>query len=706
MIEMTWTGWDGSVWDLRTGQVRLTNDGVEGLSNLDFTIYTQDTALRDGQFMTGWKAAPRDVIMPVMLGPVESDLEWLTLERAWFKTMHPAKPGTLSITAPDGSARGPTLRFLDDGGKAYETDPSKRRMNVYAMRMVADDPWFIGPSFGRKFQAPKQTTDFYGGGAVGPRYSWTGEPNASTSTKFNPDNSVNINYIANPSAEGTTLGISPSTNGSLSIVDANLGTGTGTKAYRLVQTTPDIVREFWAASPTATRPAAKQGEAWHLRYRIKPTETSYGAKRVVTQLRAVTSTGAIVGSSGSYAVTTDLIPAGVFTRWVGVANNSVSERYEGTTKRRNLVGDPDTTALTRWAIPSATTALANGRIRITPTGASTSYIYPLVDADTTNGGGRFAAASNARITMRAQVWNTGTATTWVRAGVAYYLANGAGSTNAFSSLGPFVKLEPGEGARVEHITTMSADEATTGFLPLVYVYPTATGGVALAANQVETTGWTVETGPTSNASGTLDHFSGATVNTGSGIADAQDIALTMSPAPAGVAFVQAFIGTATSYRDNPNDGYYIDNVMLTQADGPAPDYFDGNSVSKVGATPFYIMPSNRTDTAAISNPGDIPVWPTYTLEGPIDAFQIRQGTGLIAGNFPIVAGTTLTIETSPTRQIALLWKPNGTVENVTRKLSSFGFRQIPPGESIRLDTNITGTGTFNVDGAPHYFRGW
>jgi hypothetical protein len=706
MIAMTWTGWDGSVWDLRTGPVRLTDDGVQGLSNLDFEVFTQDTALRDGQIMTGWKAKPRDVVLPVLLGQSVDEDAWLALERAWMRTMHPAKPGKLTVTAPDGSARGLALRFVDDGGKAFNRDPSKQRVSLYALRMVADDPWFIGPSFGRQFVAPKQVTDFFGGGAVAPRYAWTGDTNGSPSTRIAPDGTTYVNTIPNPSAEGATATFAASTNGTVSIV-TDSSTGSGTKSYRLAQVTADIVREFWGTTLVTSRPVAAPGETWHFRYKVKPTETSYGAKRIVTQVRALTSAGSVIGGTGAYSITTEHVPTGVFHRWTGTTNASPSERYEGTTKRRNLVSDPDTTATTMWAIPSATTSIntTSKRLQIVPTGASTSYVYPLTHASVNNGAGRYTTTPGARITMRAQVFNVGSATSYFRPGIAYYKADGSGSTTATSTLGPYVTLEPGAGARVELTATMPAEADATGFLPLIYAYGTSAGGQAQAANAYETTGWTVEVGSTSPSASPFDHFSGATASTGTGIADQQDVVLTLV-APAGTASLAPFIGTATSYRDNPADAYYVDDLMLVKAEGNPPDYFDGNTVGKRGATPFFITPANRVDTATITNPGDIPVWPTYTFEGPIESFTTTVGTGVIAGNFPIVAGTTLTIETSPLRQIALLWNPDGSVTNVTRKLTSFGFRPVPPGESIRLDISITGTGTFSVTGAPHYFRGW
>lgn len=209
---------------------------------------------------------------------------------------------------------------------------------------------------------------------------------------------------------------------------------------------------------------------------------------------------------------------GTTYEWEGAANASpTTVRVNGVFARRNLVSDPDTTALTRWAIPSADISKADTKIRIVPNGSSTCYIYPVTDPSVGNGGGRYFAAPGARITMRNQMFNVGTETTWVRPGIAYYTSTGAGSTTTITTFGPAVQLAPGAGARLELAATMqTADPNTTGFLPIVYVYPTATGGFATSVNAVDTVNWTVETGPTAPANSPYEHFSGATPNTGEG----------------------------------------------------------------------------------------------------------------------------------------------------------------------------------------------
>lgn len=163
MIGVTWTGWDGSVWDLRTGSVHLTDGGVEGLSMLDSDVFTRETALVDGQRFTGWRAKPRRVLLPVLIGQAATELEWLALDRAWWKTMRPDREGTLTVTAPDGSSRHIALRFDSDGGMAMSRDPSRHRLTVAPLAMIADDPWWKGEPVVNSFNNGTAPVNFFGG---------------------------------------------------------------------------------------------------------------------------------------------------------------------------------------------------------------------------------------------------------------------------------------------------------------------------------------------------------------------------------------------------------------------------------------------------------------------------------------------------------------------------------------------------------------
>lgn len=181
MIGIKFTGWDGSVWDLRTGAVRLTADGIEGLGNLDFEVFVQDTAMRHGQTMTGWRGKPRDVLLPVMFGPFPSEAEWLRLTRLWWKVMHPQKVSTLTVQAPDGTERNLDVRFVNDGGGISRRDPTRDLLEVFPIRMVADNPWFYGKDFGRSFNptsgpAAIGNVNFFGGGPVVPGTKGKGTP--------------------------------------------------------------------------------------------------------------------------------------------------------------------------------------------------------------------------------------------------------------------------------------------------------------------------------------------------------------------------------------------------------------------------------------------------------------------------------------------------------------------------------------------------
>jgi hypothetical protein len=901
MIGLTFIGWDGSVWNLRTGPVRLTSEGVEGLSNLDFQVFTQDTALRDGQLMTGWKANARDVILPVLIGQTATELEWLQIERKWMGLMRPDRVHTLQVTAPDGGMRGLSLRFVNDGSKAFSRDPSKSRITTYPMRFIADDPWFIGPSFGKTFVNPARITDFYGGGSVAPRYSWLGTPHASRSSRVAPDGTTTYNEVLNPSAEASTPQsvVSPDNSAYPGLV-TDAVTGTGASSYRII-----TANTAQATVQLATRPAAAVGQRWWGRARMRLDQALVGARALSAMLVFRDSAGAVLGHRQE--VVGDA--TGVTHRWLGMPYASPSERIEGGQRRVNLITNPDQPSA-RWYGPSGagnTTAMYGSGIVGGPdryvrktwttaptsngnTGFSATAYIPVTPGKTLVFSGWLRSSSNRRkvpgrakfswqgiggdltqefITLQPGVWTrtwishvvpegvsfayciidvddgdawlpgetldgagllaelvdgpvtgpdtyfdggmpstvaglddhmtidvvpsgvfhryTGTATTslseryegtsrrtnymtdpvptqvgsWGGEGTGtgaaktMVAAPGAPSGTAMRATWPsdvtagfnfsrsLTNLTPGQKYTISTyarasfagsvvriaVISFSAQGTGTAFYPplnaalnastftrmsTIFVVPNdsvrvgvyfdnGTGLVYPKANDwIEMSSWLIEEGAE-----TGDYFSGQTANTGTG--NSQSIAnlLVVGDAPAGTATADLVLYRGAAYSPAAADTVYADQLMLSQSVGTtAPDYFDGATAGKKGATPFYITPANRVEVAQITNPGDIPVWPTYTFKGPIESFRTKVGNGTIAGNFPVPVGSTLTIETSPLRQIALLWYQDGSVENVTRKLSSFGFRPIPAGETLQLDISIVGTGDFTVDGAPHYFRGW
>ncbi len=166
MIGVKWIGWDGSEWNLQTGDVVMTKGGVVGLGHPDLEIFYQNTALSDGQRYMGYRAKPRTVLLPVLIGQSLNEEAWIATDNAWWRTMRPDKPGTLIVTAPNGTSRSIKLRFVDDGGMLFDHDPTADRLMPAVLNMVADDPWWVGTTFSRKFSAGDAPTDFFGGGTA------------------------------------------------------------------------------------------------------------------------------------------------------------------------------------------------------------------------------------------------------------------------------------------------------------------------------------------------------------------------------------------------------------------------------------------------------------------------------------------------------------------------------------------------------------
>src|SRR4051794_20935668 len=101
---MTWTGADGSVWDILHGDVYLRS-GVRGLGMPAFEDFTSTSAGGPGQSHRGWRAGARDVFWPVTVNKRGAGVGWLELDRAWWASLSPDMPGTWTVTQEDGARR-------------------------------------------------------------------------------------------------------------------------------------------------------------------------------------------------------------------------------------------------------------------------------------------------------------------------------------------------------------------------------------------------------------------------------------------------------------------------------------------------------------------------------------------------------------------------------------------------------------------------
>lgn len=160
-IQIVWNGTDGSVWDFVGGPVGMTLGGIKGLGMPDVDDQVRETALRDGQTLTGWKLKPRRVWVPLRFRQdAEQDVEGV--QRAFWRSMEIGVAGRLDVTDDDGAVRSLGLRFQDDGGMSYRLDPHVLS-EAFGVTMVADQPWWEGETQEFAYAVPTATESFFGG---------------------------------------------------------------------------------------------------------------------------------------------------------------------------------------------------------------------------------------------------------------------------------------------------------------------------------------------------------------------------------------------------------------------------------------------------------------------------------------------------------------------------------------------------------------
>jgi hypothetical protein len=143
---MTWTGHDGSIWDLTDpdGGVVLLQDGVEGLHLPKFKEWTRQSPAVPGQVFTGAIAEPRTVVLPLAVYEDTSSQAWVEHDRAFWKSMHPRRQGILTVS-PAGTGQSRSLRLrLQPEDHSYDMDPAYARWAEYSAVLVADQPFWEG----------------------------------------------------------------------------------------------------------------------------------------------------------------------------------------------------------------------------------------------------------------------------------------------------------------------------------------------------------------------------------------------------------------------------------------------------------------------------------------------------------------------------------------------------------------------------------
>jgi hypothetical protein len=118
-----------------------------------------------------------------------------------------------------------------------------------------------------------------------------------------------------------------------------------------------------------------------------------------------------------------------------------------------------------------------------------------------------------------------------------------------------------------------------------------------------------------------------------------------------------------------------------------------------------ICPGSTLSTATMTNPGDEPAWPVWTVHGPCDSLTVGVGSVVVDLDITLTDTQTLTIDTRPGRQRIV----DGTGTNRAGDATVARFAPIPAGASVPLNLAATGVDTgFSVSATitPLYRRAW
>lgn len=231
---MTWTGWDGSVWDLLdpSGGVFLAPT-VRGLSTPSHDRFTSSSPAIAGSRHRGHRVIEREITWNVW---VVSDLgsdDWQAKDAAFHATMRPDRTGVWEITRHDGTRRRLTCRFVEDATQTFDMDPTAHGWQLYQLILVAEQPFWLGDSVTQTFKNSDPVNFFGGvpGGFAAPFVIGAGSTIASATLTNPGEESASPVWTVTGPCTTVTLGVGPAS----VTLTAPLAAG----AVRVVDTRPN-----------------------------------------------------------------------------------------------------------------------------------------------------------------------------------------------------------------------------------------------------------------------------------------------------------------------------------------------------------------------------------------------------------------------------------------------------------------------------------
>jgi hypothetical protein len=153
------------VWNLSTDSSRTgvaLRPGMRGRNMPPIAHHESESEARAGSRWRSARTLKREVFLPISVFKDTSSQEWIEYSRAFWATMHPEKPGMLTVSTPDGISRSLVCRFVDDGQHADEWAPGLYGWMAYGVTLQAEDPYWKGTPITRSWTAGDGDLPFVG----------------------------------------------------------------------------------------------------------------------------------------------------------------------------------------------------------------------------------------------------------------------------------------------------------------------------------------------------------------------------------------------------------------------------------------------------------------------------------------------------------------------------------------------------------------
>lgn len=144
---ITWTSPDGDMITLSDGEAGWrTLAGARGLGMAGYELFTQSSSAVDGDRITGVRARPREIMLPLFFEAADRPSFIAKLERL-ARSMRPKRgDGTLTVSAPHGGQRSIDARYVEGLAGEESTNTAGVTWWKAGLLLHASQPyWRSGP---------------------------------------------------------------------------------------------------------------------------------------------------------------------------------------------------------------------------------------------------------------------------------------------------------------------------------------------------------------------------------------------------------------------------------------------------------------------------------------------------------------------------------------------------------------------------------